>query len=197
MPRRRTLAALALLALPVVAAVACSADPYAPKALYSVNADTLHVRSLNGTGAEAESGIRLLTASNVVPDYTEGFDFALDIDSLGRVVLIPRTKILTCTVICQLGIKIVPTDSVPFDSLFDAPKAGYTYDSVTVLPVGATVAFVTKEIFCQPSNISTFDLYAKMIVDSVRPADRSIFVRVVSDPNCGFRGLVPATVPGH
>jgi hypothetical protein len=197
MPRRRTLSALALVALPIAAAVACSSDPYAPKALYGVNSDTLRVQALNGTGASAESGIRLLTATNVVPDYTEGFDFALDIDSIGRVVLIPRTKILACTVICQLGIKIIPADSVPFDSLFDAPKSGYHYDSVTVLPVGATTAFVTKDVFCQASNISTYDLYAKMIVDSVDLADRSIFVRVVSDPNCGFRGLVPATVPKH
>lgn len=197
MPLRRTLVALTLVALPLVAAVACSSDPYAPKALYPATADTLRVLALSGTSPEAESGIRLFSGSSVVPDYSEGFDFALDINDDNEVILIPRSKILTCTVICQLGVKQVPVDSVPFDSLFDAPQSGYTYDSVTVLPVGVTTAFVTKEIFCQPSNISTYDLYAKMIVDSVRLSDRSIFVRVVSDPNCGFRGLVPATVPGH
>jgi hypothetical protein len=197
MPLRRTLAALALLALPVVAAMACSSDPYAPKALYGVTADSFRVVALNGTSAEAQSGVRLFSATSTVPDFSEGFDFALDINADNQVVLIPRAKVVTCTTICQLGIKLIPADSVPFDSLFDAPKSGYTYDSLTVLPVGVTAAFVTKEIFCQPSNISTYDLYAKMIVDSVRLADRSIFVRVVSDPNCGFRGLVPNVVPGH
>jgi len=197
MPLRRTLVALTLVALPIVAAVACSSDPYAPKALYPVSIDTFRVVALNGTSAEAQSGVRLLTASTTVPDFSQAFDFALDIDADGKVVLLPRSKVMTCTSICQLGVKVIPTDSVEFDKLYDAPKAGYTYDSVTTIPVGATVAFVTKDIFCQQSNISTYDLYAKMIVDSVHMSDRSLFVRLVSDPNCGFRGLVPGIVPGH
>ena len=49
-----------------------------------------------------------------------------------------------------------------------------------------------------PADVDrTYDLYAKMVVDSVRMSDRSLFVRLVSDPNCGFRGLVPGIVPGH
>ena len=66
-----------------------------------------------------------------------------------------------------------------------------------IVSLGATALFVTKEILCRPSNISTYDVYAKMIVDSIRLSDRSIFARVVADPNCGFRGLVPGTIPGH
>ena len=197
MPLRRTLVALALVAIPLGAALGCSSDPYAPKALYPVSTDTIRVLALNGTAAEAASAVRLLTAQSSVPDFSEVFDFALDIDAGGKVILLPRSKVVSCTSVCQLGVKIIPADSVQFDKLYDAPKAGYTYDSVTTIPVGATVAFVTKEVFCQPSNISTYDLYAKMIVDSVRMSDRSIFARVVSDPNCGFRGLVPGTVPAH
>jgi hypothetical protein len=197
MPLRRAFVALALVAIPLVAALACSSDPYAPKALYPVSTDTIRVLALNGTAAEAQSAVRLLTVSSTVPDYSQTFDFALDIDAGGNVILMPRSKVVSCTSICQLGIKVIPADSVEFDNLYDAPKSGYTYDSVTTIPVGATVAFVTKEVFCQASNISTYDLYAKMIVDSVRMSDRAIFARVVSDPNCGFRGLVPGTTPGH
>jgi hypothetical protein len=197
MPLRRALVALVLVALPLAAAVACSSDPYAPQALYPAISDTIRVLSLNGTAPEAESGVRLLTAQSTIPDFSEQFDFALDIDSSGNVILMPRSKVVTCTQICQLGVRLIPADSVPFDSLFDAPPTGYTYDSVTTIPVGRIVAFVTKEIFCQPSNISTYDLYAKMIIDSVHVADRTIFARVASDPNCGFRGLVPGKIPGH
>jgi hypothetical protein len=197
MPLRRAFVALALVAIPLAAALACSSDPYAPKALYPVSTDTIRVLALNGTAAEAQSAVRLLTVSSTVPDYSQSFDFALDIDAGGKVILMPRSKVVSCTSICQLGIKLIPADSVEFDKLYDAPKSGYTYDSVTTIPVGATVAFVTKEVFCQASNISTYDLYAKMIVDSVRMSDRAIFARVVSDPNCGFRGLVPGIVPGH
>ena len=197
MPLRRAVVALALVALPIAAAVGCSSDPYAPKALYPVSSDTIRVLALNGTAAEARSGVRLLTAQSTVPDYSQAFDFALDIDANGKILLIPRSKVVSCSSICQLGVKIFPTDSVEFDKLYDAPKSGYKYDSVTTIPLGATVAFVTKDIFCQPSNISTYDLYAKMIVDSIRLSDRAIYARIVSDPNCGFRGLVPGNVPRH
>ena len=197
MPLRRAFVALALVAIPLVAALACSSDPYAPKALYPVSTDTIRVLALNGTAAEAQSAVRLLTVSSTVPDYSQSFDFALDIDAGGNVILMPRSKVVSCTSICQLGIKVIRADSVEFDKLYDAPKSGYTYDSVTTIPVGATVAFVTKEVFCRASNISTYDLYAKMIVDSVRMSDRAIFARLVSDPNCGFRGLVPGITPGH
>ena len=188
---------LALVALPLVAALACSSDPYAPKALYTVNADTLRILALNGTAAEAQSGVRLLTGRSQVPDFSEQFDFALDINANGQVVLIPRSKVVTCTTTCQLGVRVVRADSVKFEDLYDAPKSGYTYDSLTTLPVGSTALFVTKEIYCQPSNISTYDLYAKMVVDSVHLAERAVFARVVTDPNCGFRGLVPGTTPRH
>jgi hypothetical protein len=197
MPLRRTFVALALVALPVVAALGCSADPYAPKALWPVVADTVRVLALSGTAPEAQSAIRLLTGASSVPDFSQGFDFALDIDAGGKVILMPRSKVVTCISTCQLGIRLIPADSVEFDKLYDAPKSGYTYDSVTTIPVGRTVAFVTKEIMCQASNIQTYDLYAKMIIDSVRLADRAIFARIVADPNCGFRGLVPGVTPAH
>lgn len=197
MPLRRAFVALALVALPIMAAVGCSSDPYAPKAIEPVASDTVRVVALNGTPPDAQSAIRLLFVQNTVPDFSETFDFALDIDANGKVVILPRSKVVTCTSICQLGVKVIPADSVAFDKLYDAPKSGYVYDSVMTVPVGATVAFVTKDLYCRASNISTYDLYAKMVVDSVHMSDRSLFVRLVADPNCGFRGLVPGIVPGH
>ena len=194
MPFRRL---LALTALSLAAAVACSSDPYAPKASYPVNAGAIRVLALNQTPPEAESGVGLFSRSTAVPDFSEQFDFALDIDAGGNVVIIPRSKVVRCSSICQLGMRLVRPDSVKFEELYDAPKSGYVYDSVTTLPIGTTVVFVTKEVLCRPSNLSTYDLYAKMIVDSVHLAERAIYARVVSDPNCGFRGLVPDVVPGH
>jgi len=188
---------LALVALPLIVAVGCSSDPYAPKASYPVISDTLRILALNGTAPEAESAVRLIGAASAVPDFAEQFDFAIDIDASGNVVLIPRSKVVTCTTTCQLGVRIVRADSIKFDAIYDAPKSGYKYDSLTVLPVGATAVFVTKEIYCQPSNISTYDLYAKMVIDSVHLPERAVFARVVADPNCGFRGLVPGTTPRH
>ena len=185
---------LVLLAiLPVAAAVACQ-DAYAPKALSEVGADTLRLRALTGTPIDAHSAVHLLSGSEFIPGVTDLFDFALDLDANGKVVIIPRTKVVTCTSLCQLGIGF---PSTPYDSLWDAPERGYVYDSVKTVSVGQTVAFVTKDVNCLPSNISTYDVYAKMIIDSVHMDDRSIYARMVSDPNCGFRGLVPGVIPKH
>lgn len=179
--------------LPLAAAIACQ-DAYAPKASLEVGADTLRLRALSGTPIDARSAVHILSGSEIVPGLSESFDFALDLDVDGKVVIIPRTKVLTCTSVCQLGISFPTT---PFDSLYDAPERGYVYDSTKTVVPGQTVAFVTKDVSCIPSNISTYDVYAKMVVDSVHLADRAIFARLVSDPNCGFRGLVPGIVPKH
>ena len=95
-------------------------------------------------------------------------DFALDINGNGEVVAIPRSKVVTCRTPCQLGVQLIPPATTKFDELYDAPKTGYTYDSLTVIPVGVSAVFVSKEVFCEPSNISTYDIYAKMIIDSVK-----------------------------
>ncbi|NUQ20782.1 MAG: hypothetical protein HOQ09_07455 [Gemmatimonadaceae bacterium] len=184
---------LALAVLPLAAAIACHVA-YAPKALYPISADTLRLSALTGTPIDARSAVLLLSGSEIVPGQSENFDFALDIDANGNVVIIPRTKVLTCTSLCQLGIAF---PSAPFDSLYDAPERGYVYDSTKTVAPGKAVAFVTKATSCIPSNISTYDVYAKMVVDSVRMSDRAIFIRLVTDPNCGFRGLVPGIVPKH
>jgi hypothetical protein len=193
MSRRRRLLPL-LAVVPVLAAIAACQDAYAPKALVAVGVDTFAVSALTGTPYNAQSGVNLYGPGALTPGLSESFDFALDIDTDGKVVLLPRTKVLTCTSTCQLGTLFVST---PFDSLYDAPSRGYVYDSTTVIPVGQTVAFVTKEPGCVSSNIATYDMYAKMVIDSVRTSDRQIFVRVVSDNNCGFRGLVPGVIPRH
>lgn len=184
---------VALAAIPVAAVLACS-DPYAPKAFDPVRLDTLNAYALNGTAPEAASAVRIFYPTTAVPDFTEQFDFALDIDATGNVVVIPRAKVVSCTIACQLGIQLSNTS---FDSLYDAPSNGFRYDSITTLPVGKTAVFVTKESLCTQSNISTYDMYAKMVVDSVHPADRQIFFRIATDRNCGFRGLVPGTIPKH
>ena len=183
-----------LAALSLVAALSACQDAYAPKANYLVSIDTTRVSALSGTPIQARSAVHLLSLAVNAPGPSEFFDFALDIAPDGKVLVIPRAKVLTCTSSCQLGLSIQP---IRFDSLYDAPERGYVYDSTLAVVPGQTVAMVTKEIGCYPSNIATYDLYAKMIVDSVRLSDRSIFVRLVSDPNCGFRGLVPGTLPRH
>ena len=183
-----------LVGIPAAAALFACQDAYAPKALESVVQDTVALRALSGTPITASSGLWLRFVAPATPGATENFDFALDLDANNKVVILPKTKVLTCLGPCQLGIQLVATR---FDSLYDAPSRGYVYDSTRTVSPGQTVVLVTKEPGCLPSNIATYDMYAKMVVDSVRPSDRTIFIRVASDPNCGFRGLVPGVIPKH
>src|SRR4051812_25750258 len=90
--------------LPVAAVVAACEDAYAPKALVQVSADTFAVSALTGTPIQARSGVYLLGLSSITPGSSESFDFALDIDADNKVRILPRTKVLTCTSTCQLGI---------------------------------------------------------------------------------------------
>jgi hypothetical protein len=34
-----------------------------------------------------------------------------------------------------------------------------------------------------------------MVIDSIIPATRRLYGRLVIDPNCGYRGLVPDSIP--
>jgi hypothetical protein len=107
-------------------------------------------------------------------------------------VLIPVSKIAICTRTCQVGLQTV-TDST-FDQLTKARSKGYTYDTQFTLDVGIPVYIVAKSTACA-SDLYSNDMYAKLVVDSVHTSDRSLFFRVVTDPNCGFRSLVPGVTP--
>jgi hypothetical protein len=128
------------------------------------------------------------------PDGNLDFDLVFDIDNTGKVVLIPVSKIAICPLTrrCQVGLQIV-TDS-SFDQLTKARSKGYAYDTLVTVGTGVPVYIVAKAGACA-SDLYSNDMYAKLVVDSVRTTDRSVFFRIVTDPNCGFRSLVPGVTP--
>jgi len=86
---------------------------------------------------------------------------------------------------------------VQFDSVADAPKSGYQIDSTSfVLTPGATLVVQSQHNFS--GDICQFalnpNIFAKLAVDSVNLASRTIYLRLGLDPNCGFRSFV-AGVP--
>jgi hypothetical protein len=56
--------------------------------------------------------------------------------------------------------------------------------------VGETIAVQAAEPrFCGfPYPV---EMYAKFVVDSVKPLDHAVFIRAVVDRNCGFRSFLP------
>ena len=187
---QRRLAVL-LFAAVALSAIACQ-DLSAPKAGTATIADTLRASALNGTPLGSRSSLNVLFHEVLPPDGSLDFDLAFDIDAGGKAVLIPVAKVAACSRVCQVGLQVV-TDST-FDQITKARSKGYTYDTAITVDVGQPVLIVAKSTNCA-NNLYSNDLYAKIVVDSVRTGDRSIFLRIVTDPTCGFRSLVPGEIP--
>ena len=78
-----------------------------------------------------------------------------------------------------------------------APATGYDTISVKTSAPGTVMAV---ELIQQTSLSCVYSLngsamYAKFVVDSVNLPSRRLFVRHVIDGNCGFRSLVPDSIP--
>jgi hypothetical protein len=188
MSRRR----LAFLLVSFVLSAGACQDLASPSAYTLTVADTLRASALNGTPLGSRSALSVFTPAVIAPDGNLDFDLAFDIDANGNTILIPVSKVAVCPRVCQVGLQVV-SDST-FEQLTRARTRGYTYDSVTTVPTGKPVLIVAKAIACS-TDLYSNDLYAKLVVDSVHAADRAIFFRIVTDPNCGFRGLVPGETP--
>ena len=97
----------------------------------------------------------------------------------------------------RVGLQVV---SGSFESVTEVPAAGYdTLNAKTLVP-GAVLAVELRDgTACFSSfNLSVLTsqfIYAKLVVDSVDATARRIFTRSVVDPNCGYRGVVPDSVP--
>lgn len=129
-------------------------------------------------------------------DASFDFDVALDLDATGKILVYPVRSVagpLVGNVATRIGIQTV---GGTFEALREAPKTGYDTLSVKTITPGTVVAV---ELVDQVSGLCFFSLngqstYAKFIVDSVI-APRKFYVRSVADANCGYRSLVPDSIP--
>jgi hypothetical protein len=182
-------------AVGVLSAAACS-DPFQPVAQLDTSADAFVLFALTGASSQLPSGVELTGPTAVRPGVTTQnepaglitrptFDIAFNIDAAGRVQLYPPRTLLSSNVAARrVGFRRVATS---FDSLRAAPNGGFRYDSVFTVSPGETIVVESQAGSCS----STTPLAAKLVVDSVSAASRAIFVRVRSNPNCGFRSLLP------
>ena len=191
LPRVAVVAVVALATL----AIACG-DLTRPKASTPNLELDYSVYALTGTPVGSTNAINFFAGPARV-DAAFSFDVALDLDSTGNILVYPVRALagpLAGTIPTHVGLKTV---TGTFESLTSAPNVAY--DSITVQKItpGTVVA---AEIFQQTSLACVYSLqgsamYAKFVVDSVDRATRRLFVRHVLDGNCGFRGLVPDSIP--
>jgi hypothetical protein len=170
-----------------VGAAACG-DPTRPRADIPVVADTVELFALNGSLLSAPVAFTILGGATVTLNSGFGFDVAVDLDSQGRILLYPARLVANNLAATSLvGIRRVDES---YDDLLLAPRGGFRGDSVTVLQVGqVAVVEVTSEV-CQFA-LAGIHLYGKFVVDSITPAARKLYGRLTTNPNCGFRSLVP------
>jgi hypothetical protein len=189
----RLRAGLAAATLAAAAMLACG-DPNAPQANYATYADTLALYALNGAPRGAPTAIRLIDGAligspAVTVDPLFQIDLAVDIDDQGRPRLYP-VRAVASPILNRHPVGIRRTTE-QFDAITVAPTTGYVRDSVATLTVGEVVLIESADPGACGNFLTGTAIYAKMVVDSIRPATRQVFLRITADPNCGFESLVP------
>ncbi|HKA59752.1 MAG TPA: hypothetical protein VKD28_14120 [Gemmatimonadales bacterium] len=170
---------------------ACGADPGLPAALYPNRTDSLvSLYALTGTPVTSPSGYLIVDRRVVRTDVVNAvFDFVFDIDTLGRAMLFPTGAVKLGR---QSGAQRM---SVDYDSLRYAPSGGYQVDSAIVLTVGSVVALHSRSVQCSFDFQPVHNYFAKLLVLAIDttsgPTGRRIDLRILTDINCGYRGLEP------
>jgi hypothetical protein len=171
-------------------AISACGDATGSSGDYLVTVDTLSVYAINGSPLSAPTGLLVgsYLPAAVVADGNAAFDLALDIDSLGRAVLLPVTRVLASFIVTREV--LLQTAGSDFEALTAAPEGGYAADTsaLTVTP-NVVVVVRAQTDWCYGQTIDR--TYAKLVVDSIDVADRRIDLRVATNPNCGVRSLVP------
>lgn len=162
---------------------ACS-DPFGLPPPRSENAvDTVALFALDGTPLSSPSAYHLETLSVVRTDRSPVFDFAFNVDSLGRPVLLPTGPLRLGE---GSGIRLMTT---PFDSIKVAPGGGYERSKAVVVDAGTVAVVHSRPTPC--SFGTTVFLYAKLQVLTIDAAARRIVFQILTNANCGYRGLEP------
>lgn len=189
-------ARLALLATMsgVVVLNACG-DPTNLRATIPTFVDTLSVFALSGTPPSYPSGLSIVGRQVVRVDGFANFDVAFDIDPAGNAVIYPVRFVVAGGASRPVGLLKVP---LSFETVGEAPSTGFETDTSFVFAPGETVLIQSAHNGSQ--DVCQFALspyiYAKIAVDSINAAARTLHLRMGLDPNCGFRSFADG-IPTH
>ena len=188
---RKSIAGAALAALAITA---CDdTDPFAAQ-LPTVE-DSYTIFALTGTPPAYPSGLNTAARAATRVDGNANFDVAFDIDSDGNAVLYP-VKLVVSSLAGDRPVGLRKVDGL-FDSVTSAPTGTYPTDSAVVAGKGQVV--VVEANRGSTGDICAFNIspniYTKILIDSVDVASRTISIKTVMDPNCGFRFLATGIPP--
>lgn len=151
----------------------------------------LTVYALNGTPLSLPAGIEIRGLNAVIVDPRWLFDLAFDLNASNEVVVHTVKSVSTELVnLPRIGLQ---TSALTFDQLIDAPTTGFAYDSLLTVPIGKTVVVDKIDPTCNRFGgaFLGFNIRAKFVIDSISTSRRAIHVKLLSNPNCGFKSLEP------
>ena len=164
--------------------VACE-DPFAPTADSPNFTAVFEVWALTGAPTSYPTVILVPQALVVRPDAAGSFDVGFDIDPNGRLLVVPMSRIvLPLTGVRSIG--IIRTSEI-FNTILDAPRSGWTFDSTLTVNVGQSFLLRVQTQFC--SGQLRNEIYAKYNVVEVDIVERRIVLNGFVNPNCGFRSF--------
>lgn len=157
--------------------------------------DTLvSIYALSGTPVSQPSAYSIFSRSPVRTDLGQPFDFAFDIDSSGEARLFVPGALKLSKV---SGLQI---SALQYDSIKIAPTAGFKTDSAVVVHENSVLLAFTATTPCVSTLGISSPWYAKLHVLAIdttsAPNGRRIDFEILSDLNCGYRGLEEG-VPHH
>ncbi len=195
LPRRMRVRLFGLL-LVGVGLVGCN-DPFAILPASRENTvDTLELFAVNGTGLNRPSGYSLtikgLLRLGIDPPpvlNAPPFDFMYRIDPTAGPQLAPFGAVApVAPTQTESGRPGLQTALTPFDAITEGEQIGYTVDkAITLTP--RLVLYARSSL---PNNCFLgIPYYAKIEVLEVVDSTRSLKFRILTNNNCGYRGLQP------
>ena len=168
----------------LLASVACSDSNDLPDASITnvERSETLY--ALVGTPVATPSGYSLEGSRRIRTDLTVEFDFAYNLQGDGSHVFVPRAALgIDSTAAVKPGFL---RRSESFDAITMAASNWYITDQVIPITVGDRF-MVRSRITC----VIGVPKYAKVEVLGFDDAARTVAFRILTDDNCGFKGLQP------
>lgn len=177
--------------LPIAVGALCAAlaqacgDPLSlSPAVFDNREDTVTVWAATGTPIHLPSAYSIARRSRIRLDQTSTFDFIYDISPGGRRVFVPLAALVPTE--GTAGTPGLQETTTPFNSITLAEQLGYVIkDSVEAVRGHVYYARSTLDGTCALG----IPYYAKLEILSFDSAARSVTFRILTNINCGYRGL--------
>jgi hypothetical protein len=146
--------------------------------------DTVTVWAATNTPLNLPSAYNIESRQRVRLDQVSSFDFIYDVDPAGRTVILPLASVVSAGSVS--GLPGIQETATPFDDITIAEQLNYITKDTMVTDVGKV--YYLRATLSGSCSLGV-PYYAKMEVLAIDAPTRSMRFRVVTNVNCGYRGL--------